>query len=251
MVGRKTRLALAVAVAGAVAFGLSGGFATAAKLIRGKDLAAGTVGARELANGGVTAKKLSKSAKKALRGRAGRRGAGGAAGPQGPQGPQGAQGAQGPQGAAGARGPAGALDVIDVQGRVIGTFAGWFASNLYSVLTADGALLIYEPSTATTFPVVIAGTTLYYKSPGCEGPAYAPFGSYAPEVPVILQSPAVAGSAMYTLVPGTPESFTYQSLKSGSTTCTTSSGSASSVLPVRAAGTVPAAQKPFSLVPAE
>jgi hypothetical protein len=71
------------------------GSATAAKLITGKDIK----------NGSIALKDLSKKARKTLRGARGSQGIQGIAGPQGPQGIPGETGSQGPEGPAG---PAGA-----------------------------------------------------------------------------------------------------------------------------------------------
>ena len=82
------RLIGAIAVAAIAMFVVTGGAATAAKLITGKDIK----------NGSIKLKDLSKGAKDSLEGERG---------PEGARGPQGAQGAAGPAGAAGARGPQG------------------------------------------------------------------------------------------------------------------------------------------------
>ncbi len=82
------RLIGAIAVAAVAMFVVTGGAATAAKLITGKDIK----------NGSIKLKDLSKGAKDSLEGERG---------PEGARGPQGAQGAAGPAGAAGARGPQG------------------------------------------------------------------------------------------------------------------------------------------------
>lgn len=110
----RMRLALGALVAIAVAFVAVGGPATAARWIDGGDIKPGSVGGRQIANGAISARKLSRSAKRSL------------AGKPGPQGPAGAAGA------AGARGPAGAFNLVDNDGKVIGVFAGFYNSNYYA-----------------------------------------------------------------------------------------------------------------------
>jgi hypothetical protein len=72
-------------------FVVSGGSAMAASLITSKQIKDGT----------IQAKDISKKAKQALKGNTGLRGLSGALGPMGPQGPAGPQGVQGVQGAPG------------------------------------------------------------------------------------------------------------------------------------------------------
>jgi len=78
-----------VAIAALCIFALTGGVASAGKLLTGKDIKDGSIHAAD----------LSKRAKSSLAGRRGPRGLPGQAGPQGPQGATGAQGAPGRDGA--------------------------------------------------------------------------------------------------------------------------------------------------------
>jgi hypothetical protein len=244
MSGGRKRLVITALIVSATAFLAIGGPVVADKLITGRDLAPGTIGSRELANGAVSGRKLSRALRRSLQGRdgaAGRNGANGANGAQGPQGPQGPQGAQG---------PAGAFNVVDASGRVLGLFAGFYSSGYPQVYTAAGAILTWDTSIGTNYPTNIPTTQLYYKLPGCAGTAYANYGSSYPfQSGIVLESPPVPGSAVYVMLPGTPESFRYESYKTSSG-CTTTSSTTSNQLPVRSAGTVPAVQKPLSLAPA-
>lgn len=237
MRGRTRRLALAVLAAGAVAFVVSGGLATAGKLITGRQLAPGTITRRELANGAVTARKLARGV--TVKGAKGDRGAPGPAGPAG---------GQGPKGDTGARGPAGALDVIDAQGRRIGLYAGLFGGPYVTAYTDEGALLIYDNSPTISYPIIVSGTALFYRAGSCAGTPYGQFTtSYPIQVPWIVEAPAVPGSRMYVGVPSAPEDFTYQSVRSAGG-CSNTSARAQ-LIPLREAGTVPAIAKPLVLAP--
>jgi hypothetical protein len=238
MLGRKTRWTLMAIAVGVLAFVAVGGPATAKHFIDGASIKPGTVGSTQLASGAVTSSKLSKSLKKGITGKTGPRGATGAAG------------GTGAAGAPGARGPAGAFNVVDTQSRVLGQFAGWYSSSYPMVFTPDGAILIYDNNIATNYLATVGGTQLYYKQPACAGTAYSFFNSSYPlQIAIVLESPPVPGSKVYVELPGTPESFTYQSYKTSSG-CTTTSSSTSNMLAVKEAGTVPNVQKPLSLVPA-
>src|SRR5437868_7078983 len=125
---RNLRWALTALVAIGVAFVALGGPVVAKNFIDGGDIAPGTVGGRQIADGAISVRKLSRRAKRALAGRAGPRGAAGATGPQGPA------------GANGARGPAGGLNVVDQNGAVLGTFVDYYASVFPMVLTSSGAI---------------------------------------------------------------------------------------------------------------
>lgn len=234
---RKKHLLAAVAVIVA-AFVALGGPAAAKHWINGADIKPGTVGTKQIANGAITSGKLSKSLRKSL-------------GKTGPRGATGATGPTGPAGQAGARGPAGAVNVLDATGKVLGVFTGFFSGTYYMIFTAQGAMLVYEPSTATDYPIPVAGTALFYRSTDCSGTAYAPYGgSYPLEMGIIPNSTPRPGNPIYVLVAGATQSFTYQSVQSGSLACTTTSGSSGPTLVVRQAGTVPQVQKPFQLVAA-
>jgi hypothetical protein len=139
--------------------------------------------------------------------------------------------------------------VRDATGKLLGTSAG-FLNTYYAIYTAEGALLLYEPSAATDYPLQLAPPVLYYRSTDCSGTPYGIYTSYPLETAIILSSPSRAGAAVYVLQPGVSQSFTYESVKSASPSCSTSRGSTSSLLPAKAAGTVPVVQKPFQLVPA-
>jgi hypothetical protein len=232
------RWVLAALVTIGAVFLAAGGPATAKHFIDGASIKPGTVGSTQLASGAVSSSKLSKSLRKSLKGKTG------------PKGATGATGATGGTGATGSRGPAGAFDVVDAQSRVLGQLVGWFSSSYPMIFTSDGAILIYDNNIATNYLAVVGGTQLYYKQPACAGTAYSFFnGSYPLQIAIVLESPPVPGSKVYVELPGTPESFTYQSYKTSSG-CTTTSSSTSNMLAVKEAGTVPNLQKPLSLAPA-
>src|SRR3954471_13632296 len=71
----------------------------------GAALAGGLISGTQIENHSIPAKKLTKSALKALHGQRGSKGLAGALGPQGPQGPQGPKGATGDTGQTGPVGP--------------------------------------------------------------------------------------------------------------------------------------------------
>ncbi len=241
---RKVRWVLGSRAAIGAVFVAVGGPATAARLIDGSDIKPGTIESRQLADGAVTPSKLSRRVRRALAGRAGPAGRNGANGAPGPQGPQ------GPQGAAGAPGADGAMDLLDSAGRRIGTFVGFWSSNYYAAMNAEGAMLVYDPyPSGSNYPSAYNSGSLYYKLPGCAGTAYTNVGSYGLALPTIIDSPPTPGSVLYQPLPGTPESFTSQSYRSTSG-CTTSSSGQSAMLPVRAAGTVPSVTRPLYIAPA-
>ncbi len=232
---RNLRWVLTVLVAIGVAFVAFGGPAAAKHLIDGGDIAPGTVGGRQIADGAISVRKLSRRAKRALTGRTG---------------PRGVAGPAGPGGANGARGPAGAFDVVDTQNRVLGQFVGWYSPGYPQIYTAAGAILTYDTNVSTSYLYNAGGSTLYYKQPACAGTAYSNYNSSYPlQAAIVLESPPGPGSRIYVTRAGTPENFTYQSYRSSSG-CTTSSSSTSNMLPVKEAGVVPSVQKPLQLVPA-
>jgi hypothetical protein len=235
---RNLRWALTALVAIGVAFVALGGPAAAKHFIDGGSIKPGTVGGTQLADGSVSASKLTRRLRRTLVGRAG------AAGKNGANGANGAQGPTGPRGAAGA------FDVADTQGRTLGQFVGWYAPGYVQIYTADGAIITYDPNVATNYLYSAGGATLYYKQAACAGTAYSFYNSSLPlQAAIVLDSPPGPGSRIYVTLAGTPENFTYQSYRSISG-CTTSSSSTSNMLPVNQAGVVPAVQKPLQLIPA-
>jgi hypothetical protein len=99
----------------------------------GSAVAASVITSKQIKDGTIQTKDLSKKALKALKGKKGATGAAGAAGPQGPQGAQGAQGVQGLKGDTGPRGPS------DVYSAADDTGAGDFDS--ISVTVPEGQYL--------------------------------------------------------------------------------------------------------------
>lgn len=111
----------------------------------GSAVAASVITSKQIKDGTIQTKDLSKKALKALKGKKGAKGAtgaAGAAGPQGPQGPQGAQGVQGVKGDTGARGPS------DVYSAADDTGAGDFDS--ISVTVPEGQYLATAKSEYTS-----------------------------------------------------------------------------------------------------
>jgi hypothetical protein len=91
-----------------------------------------SVGTKQIKNGAVTQRKISKSAQSALKG---------AQGNTGPTGPAGGQGPEGPQGLTGSRGPAG-----PTAGKSIGTNDGWtpeLTNGQQITTTIAGKLLLF------------------------------------------------------------------------------------------------------------
>jgi Collagen triple helix repeat (20 copies) len=246
MRGRNRRLALAVLAAGAVAFVLSGGLATAAKLITGRQLAPGTITRRELADGAVTARKLARGVK--VKGAKGDRGPAGAQGATGPAGPSGPAGTPGSRGDTGPRGPAGAFDVVDAEGRTLGQFVGFFSGTL-TMVERGGAIFYYDPGLSPNYPATIGGTAVFFRGPSCTGAAYAPYAGVPVTSAILVGSPPTPGTRAWVMTAATPENVPYASVLSGGI-CSTSSSTVSNALPAREAGTVPVATKPFALVPA-
>jgi hypothetical protein len=245
MSGRNRRLMLAVLAMGVVAFVVSGGLATAAKLITGRDLVPGTITSRELGRGSVTARKLARGLQRALRGARGTAGAAGVRGAAGPAGPAGPAGAPG---AAGARGPSGAFDVIDADGRNVGLFAGTFV-NLITVMTSEGALLTYDPAPAVNFPVILSGNAVLYREASCRGQPYGIFNaSYVIQTPWYAETTLAPGVRIWIGVAATPEESTFQSILTASR-CTNGPVRVTAI-PLRAAGTLPSVTKPFTIAPA-
>lgn len=236
---RNMRWVLAAVAGVAVAFVALGGPVAAKNFIDGGDIAPGTVGGRQIANGAVSIRKLSRRARRSLGGRAGPRGAAGAAGPAGPA---------GAAGAAGARGPAGAYNFVDRTGAVIGRSFGYYSGVLPEVVNSAGAVIVFDndPSTANAFPVLGA---LYYAQAACAGTPYVPPG-LPPEFGVILASPASPGSQVYKAdLRSVAQSFTAASSR-GSGGCVASTARLVGALEAIPAGTVPAIVKPLAQVPA-
>jgi hypothetical protein len=235
MLGRKSRWALVALAAAVLAFVAAGGPAAAKHFIDGKTIKPGTIGSTQLARGAVTSTKLSSSLKRQLTGKAGKNGANGASGGQGPQ---------------GARGPAGAFDVVDSQGRTIGLYQGSLGAGITNVFTPGGAILIYDTTLATNYPVLVASNVLFYQQAGCAGTAFGAYNSSYPfQTAIVLESPPSPGSQIYVELPGTPQTFTYQSVKTAAG-CANATGASPQAFAVKTAGTVPAVQKPLVLQPA-
>jgi hypothetical protein len=235
---------LSVLAIGAVAFVVSGGLATAAKLITGRDLAPGTITSRELGRGSVTARKLARGLQRTLRGARGARGAPGA---RGAAGSAGAQGAAGPAGATGARGPAGAFDVVDAAGRNLGQFGGTF-TGFTTVITSAGAMLTYDPVRANASPIFFSGNAIYFREGSCRGAPYGVFNEgITIQAPYYAESIAVPGIRIWIGVAALPEESTFQSALSAGT-CVNGAARITAI-PLRDAGTLPAVTKPLVVVP--
>lgn len=227
MSGRKMRWGIAILAALAAAFFVAGGPATAKHFINGGDIKPGT----------VTARALSRGAKRALRGKTGAQGA------------RGATGATGPAGAAGARGPAGAYKFVDRTGAVVGDAFGYYSGVYPEVRIASGAVVIFDndPTTANAFSLI--SSTLYYQQAACAGPAFIPPG-LPPEIATIVDSPAAPGSQIYVAdLSTTPQSFTTVSIRNSSG-CSAVAARIAGAFQAKTAGTVPAVVKPLREVPA-
>jgi len=241
----KGRIALALSVAVGAIFVAAGGPATAGKLVTKNQVAPSAITTKALADGAVTADKLSKSLRKSLKGTSGANGAPGASGTNG------ANGASGAKGDTGARGPAGAFNVVDASGKVLGQYTGYGSSPQITFFTSDGVFFTYDslyPS--PNYPLNTPSGQVYFKAAGCTGQGYATLAGYPFQAPIIMSSgtPA-AGDKVYVMTPApTPESFTYLSYRTGSG-CTSSSSSTSNAYPVREAGVVPSVLKPLTIVP--
>lgn len=264
----KGRLVVAVVAAAAVAFAVSGGLATAERLITGRDLAAGTVTSRELARGSVTPSKLARGAKRSLRGPRGfqgrsgvrgQRGPAGAAGARGPAGPAGGPGQQGPHGAtgpAGATGAAGAFDMVDAQNRTIGVLVGAFTYDGTSlldthqmVMTAAGALLVFGVDSGRSGAELLDSPyqRLSYTGQNCTGTAYG--DASAPGQFAILPEGGAAGSPAYVLDWSVPVGSVGVASSRSDGSCNKVDSTVQRALPARQAGTVPAVAKPLRVVP--
>jgi hypothetical protein len=236
MRGRKVRWVITALVALGVAFVAAGGPAAAKHFINGGDIAPGTVGGRQIANGAISVRKLSRRARRALAGRAGSRGATGATGATGPQGP------------AGARGPAGAYNFVDRTGAVVGQVFGYYIGVYPEVKIASGAVVVFDNDPTTANALQLIGS-LYYQQALCAGPAFIPPG-LPPELAVIVDSPAAPGSQLYVADLSTaPQSFTAASVRTASG-CAASSTRLTGAFQAKTAGTVPAVVKPLQQVPA-
>ena len=230
--GLPRRAYVALALAGMALFVTFGGPAYAASLINGKTIKPRSITAKQLAKGAVSTAALSSSARTSLKGAAGGTG------------PAGAAGATGSAGEAGATGSPTIYDVYDSAGRRIGRDAGILVS-YQLVLTDAGALLAYGFDTTTSLPAPLGAGVLFYKQAGCGGQPYLLMGLSA-QAAVFQEPTPVAGSTIWIEDQAPPETFTYQSTRTGNT-CTNGSGAATSVVPARTAGTVPTVQKPLVL----
>lgn len=266
----KGRLLVAVIVTAAIAFVVSGGLATAERLIRGRDLAPGTITSRELARGSVTAGKLARGVQRSLRGprgfrgtdgRPGGRGAQGPAGPAGPSGPAGAQGPAGAAGPQGATGAPGAFDMVDAQNRTIGTLVGTFTwdgdgdgtdllDTYQMVMTPAGALLAFSVDAGRSGAELVGPSfyqSLYYTEPGCTGATYG--DASAPGQFAILPEGGAAGRPAYVLDWSAPVRDVALASRKYDGGCVPTGGPVPGMLPARQAGTVPAVAKPLRAVP--
>jgi hypothetical protein len=115
-------------------------------------LPANSVGTRQLKNGSVTLRKISRGARRALHGQ------GGLIGPQGPRGPKGSTGPRGPKGSTGARGSQGPACLPTIGGcqgpqGVPGPTAAAFAS-----ATGDATVLGATPVNVLTLTRAASAT---------------------------------------------------------------------------------------------
>ncbi len=225
------RLALVALAVSAAAFVVVGGPAVAKDLITGSDLAPQTIGSRELANGSISGKKLTKK----FRGELVKTGA---------EGPRGATGPAGPQGAAGATGPAGQFNFVDAAGRVVGPAAGFYSGVYPMVLLPNGLIILYDNDPTTTAAVSLL-TTLYYQDATCSGAPFASGLGLPIQSAVIPESSPTPGSVMYQMF-GSVVKFKAASQKTNGG-CAPSTTNISGFA-VKPAGTVPAVTKPLSMV---
>lgn len=171
-------------------------------------------------------------------------------GPAGIAGPIGPQGPQGPTGAAGARGPAGAFEMVGQDGTVVGTFVGWYSSAYPMVRLASGPVVIWDTTPANPAVTNFGIGEIYYQQPNCAGTGYGVFiSSYPFDLGIIPASLPVAGTPVYHLQPGTPQSFTPSSRRDTSGVCVAGGAPISDAYVAVAAGTLPAATKPLYLRP--
>ena len=233
MRGRKTRWVLAALVALGVAFVAAGGPATAKRFIDGGDIAPGTVGGRQIANGAISVRKLSRRARRALAGRAGARGATGATGGQGPAGP---------------RGPAGAFRFVDRNGTVVGDSWGFYSGVYPMVMTSAGVAIVFDNDATNSNAANILPAALYYQQAACAGTPYLYTGGVYPlDIGMILATPAVPGSDVYKGI-GAPQAFTAASVRTASG-CAASTTRLTNAYEAQLATTVPAVIKPLRQVP--
>jgi len=236
MRGRKLRWVVTALVALGVAFVAAGGPATAKKFIDGGDIAPGTVGGRQIANGAISVRKLSRRARRALRGSTG------------PKGATGATGAAGAQGPAGPRGPAGAARFVDRNGTVVGDVFSYYTGLYPEVMLPAGVVIVFDNDATNSNALSLIPGTLYYQQAACAGTPYMTTSGVLPlEFGVILENPAVPGSTVYKGV-GSPQTFTSVSIRNASG-CSASATRVSNAYEAQVATTVPAVVKPLHQVP--
>jgi hypothetical protein len=221
-------------VALGVAFVAVGGPATAKNFINGGDIAPGTVGGRQIANGAISVRKLSRRARRALKGSTGPKGATGATGGQGPTGP---------------RGPAGAYNFVDRNGTVVGQAFGYYSGLYPEVMLPAGVVVLWDSDATNGNAFNIVPGTLYYQQAACAGTPYMTNLAVIPiEIGVILENPPTPGSTVYKGV-GSPQSFTSVSIRNASG-CSAAATRITNAYEAQAATTVPAVVKPLHQVPA-
>jgi hypothetical protein len=122
----------------------------------GAALARGLISGEQIKNHSIPAKKLTKSAIKALQARRGSRGPAGATGLQGLRGPQGPQGPQGPTGGAGNTGPVGPSDAWSTYVSSYVDLGSAFTT-VASLTLGTGSYVVMAKTTVRT--PMMAGTT--------------------------------------------------------------------------------------------
>ena len=135
-------------------------------------------------------------------------------GTSGRNGRNGVNGSNGANGQNGARGPAGAFNVVDQAGnaRPVRRLLHRLGPMVY---TDNGVVFTYDNNPASIGSITLY-TTLFYKVTGCGGTPYTSYAGYPFECPVVLRVPPAPGSTMYSMILGTPESFTYESVRTSS-----------------------------------
>lgn len=160
---------------------------------------------------------------------------------------KGPAGATGPAGPAGAVGAAGAYNAVDQTGKTVGTLVGLYAGVYPMVRLDSGAVLIWDNDPNNDKPLSIASPVIYYQQPGCAGDGYSMFSpGLLFDLGIVIGSPASPGNPVYKLQPGTPQTFTAQSMLTPAG-CAATASAISGAYVAKEAGTVPSVKQPLYL----
>lgn len=157
-------------------------------------------------------------------------------------GPPGANGATGPIG------PAGAFQALDQTKKVIGDYMGVFSGVYPMVRLSSGAIIVWQNDPTMTNAMIITAPQVYFREAGCSGEGYGVASGMFFDAGIIISGSGAAGAPVYRLQPGTPQTFTAQSILTPGG-CVPGPAGVSNAYVAKPAGEVPVVAPPLYIEP--